>query len=89
MPEILEKLSTKGEVVVLMLDQRKICDGFECLMVSVRFGNRAIPVAWHVKETEGAIGFTEQKLLLNAVAVMIPAGCKSCFQQIDSTGRPI
>jgi len=34
----------------------------------------AIPVAWHVKETEGAIGFTEQKLLLNGVAAMIPAG---------------
>jgi len=73
-PEILEKLSAKGEVVVLMLDQSKICDGFECLMVSVRFGNRAITVAWHVKETEGAIGFTEQKLLLNGVAAMIPAG---------------
>lgn len=73
-PEVLEKLSAQGEVVVLMLDQSKICDGFECLMVSVRFGNRAIPVAWHVKETEGAIGFTEQKLLLNGVAAMIPAG---------------
>jgi Transposase DDE domain len=73
-PEVLQKLSANQEIMVLMLDQSKICDGFECLMVSVRFGNRAIPIAWHVKETEGAIGFAEQKVLLDSVATMIPVG---------------
>jgi hypothetical protein len=78
-PEILHKLSANQEIIVLMLDQSKICDGFECLMVSVRFGNRAIPIAWHVKETEGAIGFAEQKVLLDSVATMIPVGIEIMF----------
>ena len=47
---------------------------FECLMVSLRVGERAIPVAWRVKQTQGGIGFSEQEPLLDAVAAMIPQG---------------
>lgn len=73
-PEILTRAASNGQTVILMLDQSKISDGFECLMVSLRIGERAIPVAWRVVETEGAIGFNIQKPLLDAVAGMIPEG---------------
>lgn len=71
-PEILEKLAAKGETIVLMMDQSKIRDGFECLMLSLRLGERAIPVAWRVIETEGNIGFTIQQSLLDKVVSLIP-----------------
>lgn len=72
-PEILHKLSASGAVIILIMDQSKIADHFECLMVSVRFGKRAIPIAWKVIETEGAIGFDVQKELLNSVTKMLPS----------------
>jgi hypothetical protein len=63
-----------GKTVILMMDQSKIRDGLECLMVSMRVGERAIPVAWRVKEVKGNLGFEEQKLLLEAVYAMMPIG---------------
>jgi len=73
-PEILYMLTTNGQVSILMLDQSKISGEFECLMVSLRVGERAIPVAWRVKKTEGEMGYDEQEPLLNAVYAMIPQG---------------
>lgn len=63
-----------GKIVILMLDQSKIRDGFECLMMSLRIGDRAIPIAWKIVETEGAIGFDVQEQLLNKVKKIVPAG---------------
>ena len=73
-PEIASMMGANGATLVLMMDQSKISDGFECLMVSLRIGNRAIPAAWMVKQTEGGIGFDEQKPLLDKVKNMIPEG---------------
>lgn len=73
-PEIAALLSAKGATLVLMMDQSKISDGFECLMVSLRLETRAIPVAWAVKATEGGVGFDVQKPLLDKVKAMMPAG---------------
>jgi hypothetical protein len=71
-PEIISMLTSNGQVAILMLDQSKIGDGFECLMVSLRIGERAIPVAWRVKKTEGEMGYDEQEPLLKAVYKLIP-----------------
>jgi len=71
-PEIAEMAGSNGQTVILMMDQSKISDGFECLMVSLRVGERAIPVAWKVIKTKGAIGFDVQKALLDNVIKMIP-----------------
>ena len=71
-PEMMEALSEKGQTVVLMLDQSKIRDGFECLMVSARVHERAVPVGWQVIKTEGEIGFKVQERLLKAIVEMIP-----------------
>jgi hypothetical protein len=73
-PEIASLAGCRGKTIVLPLDQSKISDGFECLMVALRVGERAIPVAWKVKETKGGIGFEEQKPLLEAVFAMLPPG---------------
>ena len=75
-PEILSLLTFNNQVAVLMLDQSKVGHGFECLMVSLRLGERAIPVAWRVKKTEGEMGFNEQEPLLKAVYELIPKGIK-------------
>lgn len=71
-PEIITMSNVKGKTSILIMDQSKIYDGFECLMVSLRIGERSIPIAWKVVETKGAIGFEEQQKLLNEVAIMLP-----------------
>jgi hypothetical protein len=71
-PEIAQMAGANGKTVILMMDQSKISDGFECLMVSMRVGERAIPVAWTVKKTSGGIGFDVQEPLLDAVLAMMP-----------------
>ncbi len=73
-PELIEMSGSNGKTVILMMDQSKISDGFECLMVSFRVGERAIPVSWRVVATSGPIGFDIQEKLLNDVSQMVPAG---------------
>jgi hypothetical protein len=46
-------------------------------MVAVRLGGRALPLAWRVKHTHGAIGFAEQRGALRAAARLLPAGTSS------------
>jgi hypothetical protein len=70
--EVLETLSAQGETVILMLDQTKIVDGHECLMLSIRVGERALPWLWKVVETEGGIGFSVQKEVLDLAARHLP-----------------
>ena len=65
-----------GKTAVLMMDQSKISDNRECLMISLRTGERAIPVLWRVRETSGGIGFDVQEPLLDDVAAMLPEGAK-------------
>lgn len=73
-PEMLELLGENDQTVILMMDQSKISDGMECLMISARLGMRATAIGWKVVQTKGEIGFNEQKELLEKVAKMIPQG---------------
>lgn len=74
-PELITKACEGGKRAVLMLDQSKIGEGFECLMVSLRLGERALPLVWHVARTRGNIGFEAQSVLLDRLAAMVPEGC--------------
>jgi hypothetical protein len=56
------------------MDQSKLSDRHQVLMLAVRYGERALPLAWRVETTQGAIGFATQKALLEAVAPWIPTG---------------
>jgi hypothetical protein len=70
--ELIKHLCQNGETVILMLDQSKLVDGIECLMLSIRVGQRALPWLWDVIETGGAIGFDKQEPLLNAALKYCP-----------------
>ncbi len=48
----------------------------EILMVSVRIGERALPVTWRVHETKGNIGFKVQKELKDSVRSWLPEGAE-------------
>ena len=73
--ELIEKACRDGKTAVVMMDQSKVGDGFECLMISLRMGERALPLIWRVVETQGNIGFDAQKALLDALKAMVPQGC--------------
>ena len=66
--QVLERLAGGGEPLALILDRSTISDRHQVLMLAVRFGERALPLAWRVETTEGAIGFEIQKSLLDAAA---------------------
>ena len=71
-----EILSDENQTIILMMDQSKISNGLECLMISARLGERAAAIGWKVIKTKGEIGFNEQKDLLDKVFKMIPQGIK-------------
>ena len=72
--EVIERLSERGETVVLQLDQSHINTVNEVLMLSVRLRKRALPLAWVVRSTQGNIGFEVQKALLDSVLAWLPEG---------------
>jgi Transposase DDE domain len=71
--DILARAAGPGEAIPLIMDQSKLSDRHQVLMLSVRWGERALPVAWRVEETDGAIGFSTQRQLLDAVRAWLPA----------------
>lgn len=70
--EAIENARESGEPLTVMIDQSKVGDGFETLMLALRFADRALPLLWLVKQTKGTIGFADQKPLLDALAGLIP-----------------
>lgn len=69
---VLEKLIEKRHTLVLVMDQTYISKNLSLLMLSVRWGARAVPLLWCVRKTSANIGFEEQKTILDEVAVWIP-----------------
>ncbi len=69
--EVIDRAATDDRVVLIM-DQTKASDRHQILMLSLRFDERALPLAWRVETTQGAIGFAVQKELLNAAAAWLP-----------------
>jgi Transposase DDE domain len=72
--DVIERLAARGETVVLQMDQSHINGVNEVLMLAVRLRQRALPVAWRVRSTQGNIGFSVQQDLLDSVRMWIPAG---------------
>lgn len=77
--EVLSRLADEGRPLVLILDQSKLSDRHQVLMLAVRYGERALPVLWRVQETDGAIGCAVQKDLLDAAAPLVPEGAEVCL----------
>ena len=57
---------------MLALDQSKLNEGHDILMLSVRLRDRALPLAWRVRQTKGPIGWPVQKELLETVLPWLP-----------------
>jgi len=85
--EVLAKAAEAGRITLIM-DQTKANDRHQILMLSLRFGDRALPLAWRVEATEGAIGFGCQKALLDAIAPWLPAGADICLMADRFYGTP-
>src|SRR3954451_8253373 len=49
--EVLEQAGTDGEPLGLILEQSKVSDRHQVLMLAVRWGERALPLAWRVEAT--------------------------------------
>jgi Transposase DDE domain len=77
--EVLCRLAADGQPLVLIMDQSKLNDRHQVLMLAVRHGERALPLLWRVEETLGAIGFPVQKQLLEAVVPLLPEGAAVCL----------
>lgn len=58
------------------MDQTDLGERFAVLMISVRVGDRALPLAWRVEVGEANLGFGPQQELLKQVREWLPAGAK-------------
>ena len=85
--EVLARAAAAGRVALIM-DQTKASDRHQILMLSLRFGERAPPLAWRVETTEGAIGFVVQKALLTAVTPWLPPNADICLLADRFYGTP-
>lgn len=86
--EILARAAESAPAVTMIMDQTKASDRHQILMLSVRWGERALPVAWRVEETDGAIGFAVQRDLLDAAAGWLPPGTKVVLMADRFYGTP-
>jgi len=84
----LRQAGAAGGTVVLLLDQSKVSARHQMLVLSVRAGGRALPLAWRVRETRGSIGFVEQRELLTLVAGWLPAGARVVLMGDRFYGSP-
>lgn len=74
--EELAKASRHGQTVLLSLDQTDLGDRMAVLMVSLRVGDRALPLAWLAKEGAANIGFEGQSTVLEQVLAWLPEAAK-------------
>lgn len=85
--EVLAKAAAAGRITLIM-DQTKASDRHQILMLSLRFGERALPLAWRVEATDGAIGFDRQRELLDAIAPWLPPDAAICLMADRFYGTP-
>jgi hypothetical protein len=86
--EAIQHAGAAGGTVVLILDQSRVSVRHQMLMLSVRVGERALPLAWRARETQGSIGFAEQRELLTLVAGWLPAGARIVLMGDRFYGSP-
>jgi len=67
---ILEQISKQK--LVFIMDQTHVSKTLEVLMVSLRLAQRAVPLVWVVRKTQGNIGFEDQKDLLESLSSYLP-----------------
>src|SRR5215211_4333595 len=86
--EVLARARAQAHTLVLIIDQSQVNATHQMVMVSLRVGGRAVPLAWQVKNTQGAIGFAEQRAALDRVAALLPAGVRPVVMGDRFYGSP-
>jgi len=86
--ELLGRAAASGQRLVLILDQTQATARHQALVLGLRIGERALPLAWRVRETRGAIGFAEQGELVALVAAWLPAGAGAVLMGDRFYGSP-
>jgi hypothetical protein len=97
--EVLARACAGSRALVVIIDQSKVNDAHHMVMVSLRVGERALPapcprparalpLAWRVKKTQGAIGFREQRNALATVAALLPEGVRPTLMGDRFYGSP-
>jgi hypothetical protein len=74
---VLSEVSAEGQTILLSMDQTEIEDRFAILMISVRVGDRSLPLVWHVEAGAANIGFEGQRALLEKVKSWLPTGASA------------
>lgn len=72
----LNSAASHTQVVELSMDQTDIGNRFAILMVSVRSGDRALPLCWLVEAGAANIGFEGQRSVLERVRNWLPEGAQ-------------
>lgn len=72
--ESLQMASRSGQTILLSMDQTDLSNRFAILMISVRVGERALPLAWWVQEGAANLGFEAQREILDKIRAWLPAG---------------
>jgi hypothetical protein len=72
--EELAKAARHGQTVLLSMDQTDLGNQMAVLMVSVRVGDRALPLAWLAEVGAANIGFEGQRQVLDQVLAWLPVG---------------
>lgn len=76
---ILEMLSKTGELV-FAIDGSKVGSGCMCLMFSVIYKSRSIPIVWQVyRRKKGHFAEQVHIDLLNSLKELVPADCRVCI----------
>src|SRR4051794_36981263 len=86
--EVLARACAGSRTLVVIIDQSKVNDAHHMVMVSLRVGERALPLAWCVKKTQGTIGFREQRDALTTVAALLPEGVRPTLMGDRFYGSP-
>ncbi len=73
--ELLEA-GKSGQTILLSMDQTDVGDSMALLMIGLRIGDRALPLAWCAATGAANIGFEQQEKLLELVLSWLPVDAK-------------
>ncbi len=68
----LKRAGKNGQVILLSMDQTDLGDRMAVLMLTVRVGDRSLPVLWQAEAGAANIGFSTQQALLERVLSWLP-----------------
>jgi hypothetical protein len=72
--QALAEAARNGQTILLSMDQTELGDRRAVLMVSLRVGDRSLPLVWVAEAGTANIGFEGQRQVLEQVRVWLPAG---------------